>query len=153
MLEKKIQKAIEEDLPKQVGEVLSKRLKEGRQAEIEIVNLGLQVTRLKEKEIILMADISKLEKLETQSKSLTTRENNIFIREQELETAILKIKLEEANRRADMVMSFTGSLMRNTIARKSILDSENQVPYQDSQGIMVYPSAINKSFEETKEDE
>jgi len=78
-------------------------------------------------------------------------------KERDLEVTTLTIKLEESEKRADMVQTFTSGLVRNTIIRKHILDSENiDMPMMyDNSGNQIGGGFKNttKSYTENKEED
>ena len=151
MLDQEIKQIIEKSLPSQVGKVLSERLETADKDANKVIHLNKLTKELRD-EINGLKDMAKVHRdlvnretlLRAGLAKLTEDKNNLAV-------TLLTTRLEESEKRADMVMDFTNQLMRNTIARKKILDSENQVPYDTNTG-MIYPTTVSKSLEETKED-
>lgn len=149
-----IKKIIEKNLPAQVSEVLQERLKQADADAISLAHYKIGDTKNK-------AAIGKLEKQLKEQQALDTdikvNENllkDIEKRERNLEISKLKIKLEESEKRADMVQAFTAGLVRNTTFKKTVFDSfQDGQPVIDGQGYTQYPVMSQKNLTETKEKE
>jgi hypothetical protein len=129
-LNEKINEHIEKNLPKKVGEVLQKRLKQADEFEAKIEDYKNKIEkyenlsnvkdkRIKELEGLVSTEIHLKEiedKLIQDRKELETREN-------EIELQIMSIKLQEADRRAGEIAGFVGMVFKSPIYRKST--SEN----------------------------
>ena len=147
-MDDEIKKIIEKNLPAQVGETLQKRLREAEEDK-QLVEFQIDKISILEKTINdLNSNLREYEKLDERNDKLTTRENAVGIKETKQKVDELEIRLEESNKRADMVVNFTSGLVRNTNFRKTIYDSETQMPYTDSNGIYHSPMPVNKNYDE-----
>lgn len=124
-LNTKIEKAIAEDLPKQVGEVLQSELKELEVLRKQSEKDKAEIKKLKEHNNELLSTISSHKQLDKRAKELKSRENVLESKQRNLDLNILEIKLEEANKRADVVTQFTSGLVRNTEVRKSYFSNRS----------------------------
>lgn len=155
ILQADITAAIERSLPKQVGTALQEQLNRLSYLEKKDIQSTIRITTLEK----LVENHDKLKKIES---NLNIREADLDIKlksieekQRDFKIAVLEIKLEEATKRSDGIVGFVNSLTRNTLFRKSILDSENKggLPVVDSQGFSHYPVPSSKQFEETKSEE
>lgn len=149
-----ISKIIAKNMPAQVGEELQKLLKEG-ESKKELLDIQIEVNARQTKIMAeLREDNTRLLALKNSRKDLDLVKEKLEEKGRNLKLDILEIKLAEAEKRADVVTGFTNSLMRNTIARKSIIDSfTDGQPVVDGQGFTQYPIPTTKSLLETKEDD
>lgn len=156
-LQMKIQEAIEKDMPKQVGENLKKLLEEGEKAKERLLKLEKNFELAQENFNKLEAENRKLLALKNRAEELEEKADGLEAKERALEIEILKIKLAESEKRADMVNQYTQGLVRNTSFRKKIFDSDSQMQdwYFDGQGVWHQPQPINstKNHEETREED
>jgi len=150
-LEEKFSSLIKEELPGKVGDELKKVLIKAEKDAKDLNDLQLQYVKLEKKVQEYDRDLSKLQRELKEHNSLDSKLNALEAKERALEITILKIQLEEANKRADLISSYTSGLVRNTSFRRSIFDSENkQVPSTDQYG-NIHTSYVNntKNLEET----
>ena len=152
-MNKEIKLIIEKNLPSQVGTVLKEALSKAESDATALEECEKKLVNLKEFNRSLEERLNAHTKLDAREASVTERENKVEKKEVRQEVDVLTIKLEESEKRADAVTNFTNSLVRNTIVRKSILDSEDQAPHQNPDGTWIYPTPVNKSLTETKEKE
>lgn len=152
-MNKEISEIIEKNLPAQVGAVLKETLAKAESDAAELKECKTTIKLISEQNLKTEGQLRDHNKIDTREASVTVREKAVEKKEVMQEVDVLKIKLEESEKRADIVTDFTKGLVRNTIYRKSILDSENQEGYPDANGNMVYPTPTNKSLTETKEEE
>jgi t-SNARE complex subunit (syntaxin) len=116
-LNKQIEKIIEENLPKQMGEVLQKRIKELEKIELkykDISDLYNNQSKVlsevkKERDTIHKELIIKEEML----KDIAEREKSVQERELKLENAILKIHHSESEKRANQMIVLLGIAFSN----------------------------------------
>ena len=148
-----IKAIIEKSLPAQVGEILQKQLAKGVQdakgleATTQALNTEMKrTTELRER-------IEDYKRLDDRNSKLEIREKAVAEKELLSELSAIKIQLEEANKRADMVMTFTNGLVRNTSFRKNVFDSENQNGYMGANNQWIQPMPVNKSLTETSTEE
>lgn len=152
-MNKEIREIIEKSLPAQVGAVLKETL---AKAESDAIALGKSEKNLdnyREANRSLERKLNAHAHIDDRETSVGAREKAVEKKEVMQEVDILKIKLEESEKRAATVTDFTQGLVRNTIYRKTILDNENRAGYTDLSGNYVEPVTVNKSFKETKEEE
>lgn len=152
-MDKEIREIIEKNLPSQVGKVLKERLEQAEKDDQSIKDQIKRNNKLIIQERELNKTISDYKKFDERNAKLDARGKEISEKERNFRVAELSIKLEEANKRADVVTEFTKGLVRNTTFRKKVFDSENQNSYTDANGNTVFPTPINKSLTETKEEE
>lgn len=149
-MDNEIKKIIEKNLPAQVGETLQKRLREA-EADRELV--GEQIKALEDSDRIisqLSSSLAAYRQFDERNDKLTIRENAVGIKETQQKVDELNIRLEESNKRADIVVDFTKGLVRNTTFRKTVFDNENQAGYYGPNNEFIQPSPINKNSDETK---
>lgn len=149
-LNKEIKKLAEQHLPKQVGDVLQKRLKRANEIEFELQELSELLIKKNDKINELTSIVSKINDLKIFEDSLKAKEKELNNLERNLELEKLKYQLESERDKTDFSMRVALGLVRNIEFRKTIFDSENQAPYQDSNGNWVYPTSLNKNLKETK---
>lgn len=151
-LEKEIQESIRQNLPQQVGEALQIRLKEAEEDKealkkaVEGNTAHLKVIRE------LQAELAKHSELSQRERDIKEKETylNELLLKQELDT--IKYQLAVEKEKSQFTKDVALGLVRNTIYRTSILDSENQAGYYNGTQF-VTPSPINKSLTETKTEE
>ena len=164
-----LQAVITETLPTQVGEALQRRLKAADDLEIEVEN---QKKIVLEKEKILDVkdiEIKRLNECIKAHNDITLREREVLAREEAVKTKEhdadlneLKYQLQAEKDKSQFAREIGSGLVRNTIYRKSVFDSENQAPYmvpdpnphayQGAQ-VMVHPTPINKNLSESQQEE
>lgn len=144
-----IEEIIKKNLPAQVGDVLKARLFKADVDEKALEAANKNIAALNSQVTTLQNTIAEHRKNDERNAGLDAREKALMERERIQEVTELKIKLEEANKRADMVQNFTLGLVRNIEFRKSISDSQYQASYYDGNNY-VQPTPINKSYDETK---
>ncbi|MCK9429319.1 MAG: hypothetical protein M0R17_04895 [Candidatus Omnitrophica bacterium] len=151
-LEEKFSSLIKEELPGKVGSELKEVLIKAEKDAKDLKDLQLQYVKLEKKVQDYDRDLSKLQFELKEHDSLDAKLANLEIKEKALEVTILKIQLEEANKRADMVQNFTSGLVRNVEIRKQIYDSNSkQVPITDQYGnIRMEYVNTTKAYGETK---
>jgi hypothetical protein len=151
-LEERFSSLIKEELPGKVGSELKEVLIKAEKDAEEILKLESIIREDTLKQSQLYEENSKLKAELSSHRSLDTKLVDIEKREKALEVTILKIQLEESNKRADLISSYTTGLVRNVQVRKGIFDgSMTQVPVTDNNGYtrMEYSNS-NKTYNETK---
>lgn len=148
-LEEKFSSLIKEELPGKVGAELKEVLIKAEQDAKQIVTLEktiaddtIKLNKLYESEANLKTQLE-------QHKSLDTKLANLEVKERALEITVLKIQLEEANKRADMVQNFTAGLVRNVEFRRTLSDFKSYPGHIDQYGSQQYVNSSQNS-EETK---
>ena len=149
-LNEKLQKAIEESLPKQLGDALQKRLNELEDIEDKFKNLSdlynnqskdLMKTKKERddtiKELAIKNDLLK---------NIRKREREIVEREIKLEVNELKYKLEEADKRATELHGLVQTVFKSPVYRKSYnLIGGSQVAGNDQYGNPLYNTVGDKN--------
>lgn len=154
-LQDEIRKSVLKHLPQETGVVLTKRLE---QADRDADDLKIANINLSDKERVIKQQQEKIRSLEKASSDesvVEARRKSISIRENLLAIEILNIKLEESEKRADISVNFVNSLVRNTMFRKNILDTQDKGgnPIMDATGYAHYPVPSSRNFQETKSEE
>ena len=73
----------------------------------------------------MLSTINSHKKLDERASELKSRESALKSKQRNLDISILEIKLEEANKRADVVTQFTSGLVRNTEVRKNYFSNRS----------------------------
>lgn len=152
-LDKEIAAAIEKDLPNKVGKELKKVLEDYESLKKDHEDLKEEV---KSKSILIDQQndqISDLMDLGIRAKDLKEKEKDIEEREKSMDITILETKLEAAEERAKTVTGFVNSLVKNTIVKKSVLDSSTSGGYTDTSGNWVDTRTTTRDINETEEKE
>lgn len=91
--------------------------------------------------------------IDNRETSCAAREKELDKNEQALVVKVLEIKLNESEKRSDMIMDFTSKLVRNTSVRKNIFDSEDVggYPIVDGSGTPHYPAPTNRNHTSSEE--
>lgn len=154
-LEEKFSSLIKEELPGKVGSELKEVLIKAEKDAKDLKDLQLQYVKLEKRVQDYDKELSKLQFVLKEHDSLDAKLANLEAKERALEITILKIQLEEANKRADMVQNFTTGLVRNIEFRKNIIDScGTQVPVSDQYGnVRMEYSNTTKNYDEFKKAE
>lgn len=122
-IQKDIAKAIKKDLPNQVGEQLQELLAQGERDAKAVKDQADQINKRIIEEDKLRKKIDELLELKHRSSGLDSRESDLNDQEDNLKVAMLEVKLEEANKRADMVKDFTSGLVRNTEFKETVFSN------------------------------
>ncbi len=142
--EQEIQEVIKKNLPAHVGDVLKERL---AQADRDASALEAAKKIVEQKDNELKCKEATI--LDYQAKD--SQYLQLEIREKELEITTLKYQLETEKDKTQFSKDVALGLVRNTEYRKNIFDSENQAPFQDSNGMWIYPMATAKNHISTDE--
>jgi len=164
-----LQAIVTEQLPLHVGEALQKRLKAADDLEIEVAD---HLKTIKEKDRILEVkdkEISRLNDCIKAHNDITLRENSVKdreeavrVRENTADVSELKYQLQAEKEKSQWAREIGSGLVRNTIFRKTVFDSENQAPYMvpdpnphafHGAQVMVHPTPVNKNLNETQQEE
>lgn len=140
-LSKDITTAIEQNLPKQVGDVLTKRLQEGSAAEkaLERELAEHKITR---------ADLESRNAEMAKHASITTREAEVVKREQavlarEQKAELNEFKVQAANDKCGAIFSLVERVFRNPVITHSKTTSE-QVPISGPSGVGTWSASKNE---------
>jgi len=126
-LNEQIKKIIEENLPKQLGETLQKRLNELEKVESDLKDLKI----LYDDNVKTIKNLQK--ELADVKGTLAIKENfikenedhykKVSKRDQELEVEVLKIKLAESEKRSDEMKGLVSSVFHSPVYREHISKS------------------------------
>ena len=155
LLQADITLAIQKNMPQAVGENLQNLLKEG-ETNAKLVKMQQEsITRLNKDVVELNNLLSSHGNLKIREDMVIAKEEEVSQRERNLEVTLLETKLEESEKRANITFSLVDKLVRNTVFKKSILDTEDAggVPVIDGQGFSHYPIPSSRHYNETKTEE
>ena len=142
---------IEKNLPAQVEEILQKQLAQGEKDAKELESTVKALEAQRKQTDLLEAQVNEYHKLDVRNSALELREKEVAEKERLIELSTMKIQLEEANKRADIVINFTNGLVRNTSFRKTVFDNENQAPYMGANNQWISPTPVHKNLTETSQ--
>jgi hypothetical protein len=148
-LEEKFSSLIKEELPGKVGSELKEVLIKAEKDAGDIIMLNKRIQEDTEFLKELRDENSNLKTQLEQHESLDSKLNALEIREKALEVIVLKIQLEEANKRADVINSYTLGLVRNVEFRRNLFDNKQLPEQRDVNGYAFYPNSTQNS-QETK---
>lgn len=149
-LTQEVQESIKKNLPSQVGDLLKEVLEQGKKDKEKVGVLEKDYEKFQIEIKRLQEEIRKYMKLDERNSKLDIKEKEILEKERMLEVTILREQLLEANKRSELAVGFTQSLVRNTIFRENIFDSKNQMGYNGANGQWVQPSPINQNLTKDK---
>lgn len=152
-LKEEISKAIEKNLPAAVAEELGEYLREAESNKSTAQYLRGQVSRLEEKNESLEEELKKHKENSQAQEKLTARERGVEDRERALELEVARIKLEEANKRADIVHALAGTIFRNPVVKRTAVESTHFGSRWDYNQNRNVDSETGKSTEETTTEE
>ena len=152
-LEKEFKEAIDKNLSKEVGTRLQERLKELEEKEERLKTVEFHLRERTTELEAATAVIYKSQDLESLISKNQSLIEDIEKRERNLELTLVKMQLEESQKRADVVTTFVSGLVRNTNFRESVFDSEMRDGYYDSQNVWRNPQNVTKSFTKDSEAE
>lgn len=124
-LDKKLNELIKESLPEKVGAELREVLARAEHDKKHLKEATIANEKACKQIDSYLKTISDLEKLLSEHEEISKRVLDVETREKALEIEVLKIKLNESEKRATMVQDFTSGLVRNTLVRKTIFDSDS----------------------------
>ncbi len=143
-MEQEIEEIIKKNLPAHVGETLKKVLEKAKIDSEKVDNLDKALTQRFSEIVALKSQISEYEKYDVRNTKIEEREQKVQEQERSLEITILKVKLEESEKRADQVSEYTKGLVRNIEFRKTIYDNQSE-PYKDQYGGTQYQNKTQHS--------
>ena len=133
-LELKLQNAIKESLPQQVGEELKKVLEKAKKDEEElriaknsIISLEADVKGLKDV-------LEKYKQFGNRNAALDAREKELNEKERSLKIEELEYKLNSEKEKTEFTKGVALGLVRNTEYRKDIFNNKHQMGYTDENG-------------------
>lgn len=148
-----IQKIIEANLPKQVGEVLQKRLQELEEKEEQLIKANELISKQSVEISELTSRVTSKEHLDKQYEVLEVNLAKLVEDKRNLKVEKLEFQLASERDKTQFSKEVALGLVRNTEFRKTVFDSENQEGYYDGNGNWVQPNPVNKNLTETKTEE
>lgn len=148
-MKKDIQKIIEENLPKQVGEVLQQRLVKVEKIEIENKNLLVQLQERKDKERELRKQLEELKAYKSKESYLNKLKEDLLEKERNLEVEKLKYQLQSEKDKTQHSKEIALGLVRNLEYRSNIYKNTNGSDY-DSQTCFSRSNNLTISEDEHK---
>ena len=146
-LESKIKEAVEQSLPKQVGDVLQERLKRLEYLE-DFTKKQVEIIDAKTESIVnLHKNLDKFKVLEKRIETLDSEEERLKLMVRDQRILELEYKLESEIQNKEFTKGIISSLVRNTEFRSTMFGSENR---QDQNGYTSgYPTSetVTKSAE------
>ena len=126
-LQSQILKVIEEQLPKQVGEALQRRLNEAD--EIEKRNIALQEHQamMTKKVSRLNDEIASLMMLKNDAEEIKERERVVCDAEVKLTVGMLEVRLNAEKRVTSALMDILANLTKNTVYREETMKSYDHI--------------------------
>ena len=122
-INKKIEKIIEENLPKQLGDTLSKRFTELQSIETKYNDINHLYENSSVEIVSLKKDLDNVNKQliikQELLKDISERENKVYRRELALENEILRVKLNESDLRANELHGLVQTVFKSPIYRKT----------------------------------
>jgi hypothetical protein len=119
-MEQEIKEIIAKNLPQHVGDVLKERLNKADKLEAEVDYLN-KVLAEAQKDINIFKEKLEKERQHTYSEQQLKAEwSKLEERERNLELAMLKLKLEESERRADVSTRLVETVFRSPVYRKHV---------------------------------
>jgi hypothetical protein len=152
-LREEIKASIEKNLPKQVGDTLRKRLEQADSFEKENEALKAGLEQSKTLAEVLRGQISQLEKLKMVVAELNAREKALEQREIGLEVTLLKAELESEKSKSEFGFNVALGLVRNSVFRKSLIDSKTLPPIPGQNGNYNTPQNTFQNSNETTTEE
>jgi hypothetical protein len=127
-LEDSIKEAIEANLPAATAQHLQKHLENAKDIEQKYKTLSEKYEYLQEANVKLVESVNKLKELKNSFEDLIEREEKLRIDNQELDNKILKIKLEESEKRQTDAINFVGMVFKSPVYRKTLVESKMHSP-------------------------
>ena len=119
-MEQEIKDIIAKNLPQHVGDVLKSRLAEADRLEAQVEYLDSTLAEA-QKDIEIFKKKLEEERTHTYSEQqLKTEWSRLEERERKLEVEMLKLKLEESEKRADVGTRLVETIFRSPVYRKSV---------------------------------
>ncbi len=151
---KEIQEIIEKDLPKQVGETLRGVLEQGekdaervKELENDLYTKDLHIEALNAQISEQDGKLREYRKFDQRNIDLDNRTIELGNAERALKVQIMEIKVEEAEKRANMVMDFATGLVRNTEFKRRVFESQDQSQHTDVNGYNNWQPPLTKSVD------
>lgn len=151
-MELEIQEIIKKNLPQHLGDILKTRLEQADKDAEKIIKLNSEIDILQKEILDKNLIIENYKKNDSFYLQINEREQHLNKLQYDLELTILKEKLNSAESKSEFAKSVALGLVRNIEFRKTVFDSENQMPYY-SGSTYIQPSPINKNLTECQVNE
>lgn len=151
-LENEFKEVIEKNLPSAVAGTLQEYLKKARDNE-QLLEMAQEKNEdLRKKNIDQFSEIERLKGLVRLEEELTAKEETIAKREQAMEIATLKIKLEESEKRQQDAIGFVGMVFKSPIYRKDVHNTKGYMNHQGYNGENKVVESNNNMYETVTEE-
>ncbi len=149
-LNKKIQEAIKESLPSQIGDELKKLIEQGKTDAQEVKSLTIACENNRKTIDELNAKLSEYRKLDDRNTAIEAREKAAEAAERKTEIEKLTYQLASEKEKTEYTKNVALGLVRNVEYRKDIFDSKNQTGYSNGNNY-IQPTPIITNNTETSE--
>lgn len=127
MLEAELKDLIAKHLPQQVGEALKQRLADADRDKSLLVNTTKDLEQAKKQLEDAQWQVRRAGNLDTREKELRVLELQLESEKRALDLTVTQIRLEQAEKRADMVMEFTRVLVKSPEVKTSVFGTNGAV--------------------------
>lgn len=140
-LKAQLNELIEKNLPKQLGETLQKRLAELEKKEQELITVKANYDTLISSFSRLEEDLRNRKTQEQILVEIQKKQEDLELRERNLKIELLNVKLEEANKRADVSERLVTYVFKNPTYKtvEQHFGNTPVMPAMDKYGSQVYP--------------
>lgn len=118
-ISQQITKAIEQQLPKEVGDVLQARLEKLDQLEKQNEKYAKQIVQLQDKNTELHNKVRAHDDLDTRKNQVSDAEQALAEKERDFKVKEMEIKLEESEKRANLSKEFVQLIFKSPVYRKT----------------------------------
>jgi len=110
-----IKEVIEKNLPSTTANVLKQYLAEAEEMKLELAHLRKADEQLREKNRLIEKDNQDLRRQLELAGNVKEQKEQVEKRTREMEVEMLKVKLEESNKRAEVVTGLVDTVFRNRV--------------------------------------
>ena len=145
-LKQEFDEAIDKHLSKEIGTRLQARLKDLEEKERQLEVRTAERDAFKKERDEWKTQVWEQDSVQKREQAAILKLEEVNKKESELEVKVLKIQLEEANKRGAWAEGLAMGLVRNTHYRKGVFDTKNEnVPYSYQGGGMGVQNVQNSS--------
>lgn len=126
-MQEAIRKAIEEQLPRELGDTLLKRWRELEEAEQQRDGAASLLEKSRERELELRAQLEEAGDVLRREEEVARREQDLDDRERSLEIKDLRQQLECEQKATNRAFGLVESMFRNTVIRRSMMHGTQSV--------------------------
>ncbi len=149
-LNKKIQEAIKESLPSQIGDELKKLIEQGKADAQEVKSLIIACENNRKTIDELNTKLSEYRKLDDRNTAIEAREKAAEVAERKTEIEKLTYQLSSEKEKTEFSKSVALGLVRNIEYRRSLMDNTHEPCGKDQYGNAQYQNKTQNSNETTK---